>query len=296
MLELGASIPLLVRPQLQKPLFSADMSSFQEYKRLSIVPLTGLALAAYYLFFYVPLAHRSKSLDAPLQQAWKKLADSMDQTNALALDFTHITNQLSETRQALAIFENTKQKAIARLELGAAVRSKMNAPFQLVDYENDRSKQMDELGKSATNHQAKVEPAVFAGFPEHTADVKQPALLWAELSLIDGLLATALQCKVATIHDLGVPLSLTNAPAPGAGADLVEIPVQVEFTAPLASVARLLHSLPLRADELRAAGLPEASPDKPPLFVDRLVIKKQAPDKPDEVRVWLRIVGFVLRE
>lgn len=272
------------------------MPSFQEYRRLTILPLVAVGLGAYYLFFYVPLDRRSKSLDGPLQTAWKKLAASLDQTNAPALDFTHITNQLSETRQELAILETTKKKAIARLELGASVRNKMNAPFQLVDYENDRSKQMDELGKSATNHQAVVEPAVFAGFPEHTADVKQPALLWAELALIDGLLGTALQCKVAVIHELGVPLSLTNAPSPNGGLELVEIPVQVEFTGPVASVTKLLHSLPLRAEELRAAGLPEAPADKPPLFVDRLVVKKQAADKPDEVRVWLRVVGFVLRE
>ena len=272
------------------------MASFQEYRRLSILPLAALALGAYYLFFYVPLDRRARSLEGPLQTAWNKLADALDQTNALALDFEHVTNQLSETRQALALFETAKQKATARLELGAALRAKMSAPFQLVDFENDRSKQMDELRRSATNHQATVEPSVFAGFPEHTADVKQPALLWAELALIDDLLATALQCKVAVIHELGVPLSLTNAPGPVGGADLVEIPVQVEFTAPVASVTRLLHSLPLRADELRAAGMPEAPADKLPLFVDRLVIKKQAPDKPDEVRVWLRVVGFVLRE
>jgi hypothetical protein len=272
------------------------MPSFQEYRRLTILPLSALALAAYYVFFYLPLERRSRSLDVPLKQAWQKLAESVDQTNALALDFARITNQLAETRQALAVFETTKKKAIARLELGPSVRAKMDAPFQLVDYENDRSKQITELGKTGTNLQAKIEPAVFAGFPEHTADVKQPSLLWAELSLIDSLLGTALQCKLSTIHDLSVPLTLTNAlPATG-GPDLVEIPVQVEFTAPVASVARLLHSLPLRTEELRATTLPEAPADKPPLFVDRLVIKKQSPDKPDEVRVWLRVVGFVLRE
>jgi hypothetical protein len=272
------------------------MPSFQEYRRLTILPLTALALAAYYVFFYLPLDRRSRSLDTPLQQSWKKLAESVDQTNALALDFAHITNQLAETRQAVATFETTKKKAVARLELGAAVRSKMNEPFQLVDYENDRNKQITELGKTATNLQAKIDPAVFAGFPEHTADVKQPSLLWAELSLIDSLLETALQCKVPAIHDLSVPLVLTNAPPANAGPDLVEIPVQVEFTAPVASVARLLHSLPLRTEELRSAALPDAPLDKPPLFVDRLVIKKQSPDKPDEVRVWLRVIGFVLRE
>jgi type II secretory pathway component PulM len=272
------------------------MPSFHEYRRLTILPLTALALAAYYVFFYLPLERRSRSLDAPLQQSWKKLAESVDQTNALALDFAHITNQLAETRQAVAVFENTKKKAIARLELGASVRAKMSAPFQLVDYENDRSKQITELGKTGTNLQAKIEPAVFAGFPEHTADVKQPSLLWAELSLIDSLLGTALQCKVSTINDLSVPLALTNAPPASSGPDLVEIPVQVEFTAPVASVARLLRSLPLRTEELRATLLPEAPLDKPPLFVDRLVLKKQSPDKPDEVRVSLRAIGFVLRE
>jgi hypothetical protein len=272
------------------------MPSFQEYKRLTLLPLSALALGAYYLFFYVPLDRRARSLEGPLQTAWNKLAESLDQTNALALDFAHVTNQLSETRQALALFESAKQKATARLELGPALRAKLSAPFQLVDYENDRSKQMEELRRSATNHQATVEPAVFAGFPEHTADVKQPVLLWAELTLIDGLLASALQCKVAVIHELSVPLSLTNAPVPAGSTDLVGIPVEVEFTAPVASVTRLLHSLPLRADELRAAGLPEAPADKPPLFVDRLVVKRQTPDKPDEVRVWLRVVGFVLRE
>ena len=29
---------------------------------------------------------------------------------------------------------------------------------------------------------------MFAGFPEQTADLQEPALLWAELTLIDGLL------------------------------------------------------------------------------------------------------------
>ena len=47
---------------------------------------------------------------------------------------------------------------------------------------------------------------------------------------------------------------------------------------------------------MRAAGLPEAPLDKPVLFIDRLVVRKQSPDKPDEVRVSLRAVGFVLRE
>jgi hypothetical protein len=270
--------------------------SFSEYQRWSLVPLAGLALAAYFFFVMLPLTHRSSRLAEPLQKAWQKLSASLDQTNNAAVDFLSITNQLSETRQALQILDNAKQQAIARLQLGAAVRARMHADFQLVDYENERSRQLDELSNLAKQQQSAVAPAVFAGFPEHTAEVKQPALLWAALSLTEGLLRTALQCKVTAIQSLEVPPVLTNAPPTNGTERLAEIPLQVEFTASAASAAKLIQCLPLRADEIRAAGLPDAPADKPALFVDRLIVQKQSPDKPDEVHVWLRAVGFVLRE
>ena len=270
--------------------------SFSEYQRRGLVPLAVLALAAYYFFVMLPLARRAASLEEPLQKSWQKLYISLEQTNTTAVDFLQITNQLSETRQALLILENAKQQATARLLLGPAVRARMHADFQLVDYENERSRQLDEISNLAKQQQAAVAPAVFASFPEHTAEVKQPTLLWAALSLTEGLLRTALQCKVTAIHSLEVPPVLTNAPPPNGTERLAEIPLQVEFTASAASAAKLIQCLPLRADEIRAAGLPEASADKPALFVDRLIIQKQSPDKPDEVHVWLRVVGYVLRE
>jgi hypothetical protein len=271
------------------------MASLREYQRRSIIPLAGLGLAAYYLFFLVPLDRRSKSLDEPLQTNWLELAASLEQTNTTAIDFRHVTNQLTETRQALLLLQGAKQQATARIELGAALRAKMNAPFQLVDYENQRSKQADDLGKLAKQQQVSLEATVLSGFPEHTADIQQPALLWAALSLVNDLLTLALQCKVSTIHTLEVPVALTNAPSANDFGRLAEIPLQVEFTGSAASVAKVLQFLPLRAEEIQAAGL-QVPADKPAVFIDRLIIKKQSPDKPDEVRVFLRAIGFVLRE
>jgi hypothetical protein len=269
---------------------------FSEYQRRGFIPLIGLALAAYYLLVMLTLAHKVEGLNAPLQKAWHDLSFSLDQTNVNAIDFLSITNQLSETRQALLILENAKKQATTRLQLGPTMRARMHGDFQLVDYENERSRELDELSNLAKQRQAVVDPAVFTGFPEHTADVKQPALLWAALSLTESLLRTALQCKVAAIQALEVPPVLTNAPPTNGTERLTEIPLQVELTGSAASVAMLIQSLPLRAEEIRAAGLPEASADKPALFVDRLIIQKQSPDKTDEVHVWLRAVGFVLRE
>jgi hypothetical protein len=272
------------------------LPSLNESKRRSLIPLAGLALAAYYLLVFVPLGHHADDLDLPLRKAWQKLAGALGQTNATTLDFVRLTNQLEAARKANAILTKARKEAAARLELSSEVRAKMNAPFELVEYENARGKKMDELSQLAKQQQVTLEPAVFAGFPEQTADVEQPGLLWPALSLINGLLTAAIQSKVAVIHFLDAPLTLTNVPGSNAAWRLDEIPLQIEFTGPAASLARLIESLPLRPEELHAAGLPEAPPDKMPLFLDRLVIKKQSPDKPDEIRASLRVVGFVPKE
>jgi hypothetical protein len=272
------------------------MPSYSELKRRSLLPLVGLGLGLYYLLVFAPLAQRAENLDEPLEKSWRKLAATLEKTNATTLDFCEITNQLGETRQCLAILKSTKAQAVARLELAPALRAKLNAPFQLVDYENERGKQMDELARQAKEQQIAVDPAVFSGFPEHTADMQEPALLWAALAFTDELLDSAVRCKVGAIHSLEVPLALTNFPSAEGPGGWTEIPVQVEFTASAANAARLAQSLPLRPDELRAAGLPEAPSGKVPLLIDRLIIKKQSPDKLDEVRVWLRAVGYVLRQ
>ena len=267
-----------------------------ERRRHSLVPLAALALAAGYLFVLMPLAQRADKLKSPLDKAWLKLSVALGQTNSPTIDFVGITNQLDATRQAIAALETARKKAAARADLGDAVRERMNAPFQLVDYENERGKQQDDLRKLAAQHQVTLAPAVFEGYPAHTADVKQPTLLWAELALIEDLLTTAIRCKVAAIHSLNVPLALTNAPPPEGVRTLAEIPVQIEFTAAAPIVAQLLQSLPLRADEMKAAGLPEVPTNKPALFIERLTLRKQSPEKPEEVRASLRVVGFVFRE
>ena len=265
-------------------------------RRRTLVPLAALALTAGYLFVLMPLGQRADNLKDPLDKAWSRLAAVLGQTNSPTIDFVGITNQLEATRQAIAALETARKKAAARADLGDAVRERMNAPFQLVDYENERGKQQDDLRKLAAQQQVTLAPAVFEGYPAHTADVKQPTLLWAELALIEDLLTTAIRCKVAAIHSLNVPLALTNAPPPEGVRTLAEIPVQIEFTAAAPIVAQLLQSLPLRADEMKAASLPEVPTNKPAMFIERLTLRKQSPEKPEEVRASLRVVGFVFRE
>jgi hypothetical protein len=266
---------------------------FTEYKRRSIIPICGLALLAYFLFVFLPLSRRAADLDPPLEKAWRSLCGSLERSNATMVNFTQITNQLAETRQALGLMDEAMKRTAERLRLGTNTQAKMEASFELYDYQNQRSKEADELVKLAKNEKVTIEPLVLAGFPEHTVDIKDPTLLWPALSMVSSLLTSAIKCQITNLHSLDVPLTLTNAAASNR---LSEILIQAEFTGPFTGVLRLIQSLPLRSEELKSAGLPEVGPEKTPLFVDRLVIRKQTPEKPNEVRVALRLIGFVLRE
>lgn len=267
-----------------------------ETRRRLILPLLAGLLLAGYLFAFLPLSRKAASLDGPLDQNWRKLANLMGQTNALKLDFFSITNQFNETRSALTAFEQARQQARRRVELDETLRANLSAPFQLVDYDNEAGWVRGALGRLARQQKVTLEPAALDGFPAQTADMQEPALLWAELAFIESLLTTAINAQVTTIHSISAPSPLTNAPPTIGLRSLIELPVQVELTGSVPSVGRFLQTLPLRAAEIKAAGLPEAPTNKPALFIDRLVVRKQTPEKPDELRVSLRAVGFIFRE
>jgi hypothetical protein len=269
---------------------------FHERRRRSLILVAALTLVAGYLFVLLPLGRRADKLSEPLDKSWRKLSAALNQTNVLSIDFVGITNQLEATRQAFAALAKARQQALARADFGDAVREHLRAPFQLVDYENHRGNQQDDFRKLAAQSKITIAPSVFDGFPVHTADIRQPELLWAELALIENLLTTAIRCKVTSIDALSVPTAFTNSPPPGEPWILAEIPARIELTAPASAVANLLRSLPRRADEMKAAELPEALTQKPALFIDRLTLRKQSPEKPDEVQASLRVVGFVFRE
>lgn len=267
-----------------------------ELRRRSVVPLLAAMLAAGYFLALAPLSRRAAALDVPLQQSWRKLTLALGQTNAVRVDFTAITNQLAETRRAIAALESARQRALARIQPGETLRTRLSQPFQLVDYDNEVGQRAAALTRLAREHNVALEPSVFAGFPRQTADIREPNLLWAELDFIDQLLRMAIQARVTAIHSVSTLAALTNAPPTNGLAALAELPVQLELSGPAPNVARFLQTLPQRGEELIAAGQTNAPADKPALFIERLVLRKQSPERRDEVRATLRAVGLVLRE
>ncbi|HRT09632.1 MAG TPA: hypothetical protein P5233_14730 [Candidatus Paceibacterota bacterium] len=272
------------------------MASLHEYKRRVVLPACVVGLALLYGLVYLPLAREARAIDDPVEKAWKKLAAALGQTNATTLDFLFITNQLNETRQAIAHLAEARKAAEDRFQLPGPLRERLAAPFQLVEYQNELSKYLDDLSRRAKEQKITVDPLVFSGFPEHTADMQDPAMLWAALAFTGDLLDTALRCKVTALHALDARVQRVDPMLAGSTGRWVEIPIEVEFTAPAASATSFVQSLPRRVEEILAAQLPEAPPGKSPLLIENLIIRKQTPEQPEEVRIWLRAIGFVRRD
>jgi hypothetical protein len=260
--------------------------------------LTGLGLVLYFVGVYRPLSRRAAALDGPLLEYWRDLAALTYQTNGFnGEELPRIEEALRQVQDSLAALARADKVSLALIELGAGVKDKLKEPFQNSDFQNERQLLLEELGRLAGQQQVVLAPAVAAGFPEFTADRQRPALLWVQLSLLRHLLTSALHCKVATVTSFRLPPPLYHGSGTnGHGDFLAEVPLQVNLAGPAVAVTRFLQCLPLRADEIKARGLPEASTNKPALFIDRLFLRKETRDKPDEVRLDLTVCGFVYRD
>ena len=259
--------------------------------------LVGALLSLYFLFAYQPLSKRVHALDAPLTNAWQKLlAAELENGTVDPQHLGQIAENLRQVERSVSLLESTAQKVAGRIELDAPVRAKLKEPFQLIDFQNERQFRTEELGRLAKQNQVAVESAVFAGFPEHTADRRRPELLWGQLAIVNKLLSAAIACKVASVKSLGLPPIEPHQSQSDGREFLDEIPVRIELAGSMESIWRYLLCLPLRAEELKPLGLPESFPTRPVLFIDRLMVRKQAPEKPDEVSLELQVRGFVYRD
>jgi hypothetical protein len=259
--------------------------------------LGGLAVTLYFFFVYRPMTKRTDALDAPLTNAWQKLVTAeVDRSAINARDLARIGENLRQVERSVALLESTAQRLAGRIELDTPVRAKLKEPFQLIDFQNERQLRMEELVRMARQQQVTMDGTVLAGFPEYTADRKQPELLWVQLAIVNKLLSAAIACKVTVIKSLSVEPFEPHRSSGEGREFLEEIPVRIEVAGSMESVSRFLLCLPLRADELKPLGLPESFPAKPVLFIDRLMLRKQAPEKTDDVQLELRTRGIVNRD
>ncbi len=259
----------------------------------SVMIFVTLGLALYYLLVVRPLSQKVEALDRPLDTVWQELVDfSVENSGVRELDLNQIRKSQADLRASLVTTEQTGQTMAARVELEPEIRAKMKEPFLLIDFQNERQKRLEELNALARTNGVTLGAAPLSWFPEYKPEIENPGKLWAQLSIVHHILVTAINSKVGSIKSVGL-LPMRSHPTTGTEVFWDEFPVQIEVEGPMNAVSDLLFALPLRAGEMKAAGLPESSPGKPTLFLDRLLLRKQTPEKLDQVNLQIVVSGFV---
>lgn len=258
--------------------------------------LAGLACLACYYLALRPLIRWSQSLDQPLTAEWKRLTDASAHAAAVTgYELASITNQLKHLRQTATQVYGLQQEVWDRLELEPLIRDKLKEPFQLIDFQNERYRRTEDLRRLAQGRGVALETAAIAGFPEYTADTRDPQFLWAQLALADHLVATAIHCRVSAIQSVSFPPIRTYALTNSTTDDLLEIAVRIELTGAMSTMNLFLNSIPQRAAGLAALGLTNVPAAKPAMFIDRLMMKRTPADRPDEASLDVRASSFILR-
>jgi len=271
------------------------MATFKQIARIRWVMLVvALGLALYYFLVFRPLSHRAEALDGHLADVRQDLLNvNLESSGIHDLDLSQIKQAQAALQASLTATEQAGRTIVTRSELEPEIRAKLKEPFLLIDFQNERQKRIEQVIALAKTQQVTLEPATLASFPEYKAEMTEPNLLWAELAIVHHLLTLAINSKVTSVKNLSMLPIQAHRAADGTAVHLVEIQVRIEMIAPMESAASFLLALPLLTEEMKAVGLPDGRPGKPALFLDKLMVRKQTPEKPSEVNLDAVVCGFV---
>jgi len=122
--------------------------------------LVGLLLAVYYTSVLKPLSRRVADLDKPLTNLWHSFQLTNRTHEACAgLELTNASVRVDELRGALSHLQAAQHLVRSRLQLPPAVNARLAEPFQLIDFQNDRSRQAEALLRLAKELGVACEPA-----------------------------------------------------------------------------------------------------------------------------------------
>jgi hypothetical protein len=256
--------------------------------------LMAAGLGAYVWLVYQPLARQAADLDEPLTNLWKELAEtSLSAPVPIGHQLPQIDAVLDQVSDSLDALDNTRASLLARIDPGPNLTDRIQASFQLIDFQNERQLITEQLLRAAQQKKVTLGPALTAGFPEYMADRPQPALLWAQLSLLWHTLTSAIDCGVTAVPTVQSP-EVRFFRGSGSTRDfLAEVPLEIEVVASAPAAARFLESLPLRSGELEAQGLPEVGPEKPAYFIHRIFLRKESRERLDEVRLKVTVSSLI---
>ncbi len=261
-----------------------------------IVIAGTVGLTICYLLAFRPLSSRSASLDKSLQEAWSKLAAiNVRYQGNVGMDLDTVKNSHLLAEKMERAMKRVSTRVRQRIALDHEMREKLRQPFLLLDFEERRQRMIDELRQQASEKGVTLDSSISSAFPIFGSASESGDTLWAQLAIFDQVLRTAVGTSPTAIKS-AVLLPTKKYPADDTNqAFLQEFPVRIRMSGAMETVLNFLMSLPLLPDEVRQLHLPPVTPNKPALFLERLILKSARPD-PNEVELEAVVSGLVSRE
>lgn len=135
---------------------------------------------------------------------------------------------------------------------------------------------------------------MFQGLPRHDVAFDEPHLLWADLAFANYLLSLAIECQLDSIEQFktlspsAVEVSAISKPH-----RLHRSRFSMDIQCDMAQAQQFLTALPLRGDEAGRQELPMVHPEKPALFIEKILLKKNDKGSMNQVGLQLVINGFI---
>lgn len=269
------------------------MISERKIRRFQVgLLLAAGAVFAFYWFGYRTVDTWSRELDKPTTEGWQRLVTTaQDNPHIRALNEEALGTRADEMRRAANLLQQAGQAGWPRIEMDSETRARLGEEFQLLEFDRARWQAVAELRRTAAARKIVVAEEALRGLPEFDPEVVPPSLHWAQLAFARQLLGAALAARPRAISNLTMfPLQM-HLRGEGREVSLVEFRMRVEVFGPAESLLRLLASLPLRGEELAAAGFGEIPGKTQVLFADRLILKNM-PGNPAESSLELVASGF----
>lgn len=253
--------------------------------------VAAVTVFLYYAFMTRPLVLQERNADLLLRESIERLRDL-----GLGTTAEEVRAQMERLEQEIERLEGLGRDSSRDIQFDAEVREFLRRPFAVLDFEQRRYLVADRLFEDAGERNV----GLFGNFedelPSFRPEVEQPHLLWAQLTVIEQLVSTAIRAGVRRID--GVNLVETGTDADGGssfrnGAQH-EIPVQIRLVGDMDSLRAFLLSLPLTANDLREIESELASDEeKSAFYVSRFIFRKASRERAEEISLDLLVSGFL---
>lgn len=245
----------------------------------------GIAAAFYYAVVYRGFARSAAELDSDLDAIWVELSrDSLDADTRL--------NEALSTRDALTEME---ADVLGRTRLNPVFQSGLEESFQLARFEIERDRLNDELVFIAESHELEIPAVPFRQLPEYTEEMEDPRRLWGMLGLAYHAISSAMDAGVASIKSLD-DFEARKMGVGEEGGELDEIVFEMTLTGAMSKMAIFLKTLPMDGSEMKRHGRESSEAAKPAMFIDGLMLRKRPGANPDDVRLDVRLGGYIRRK